>query len=111
MTSTTSGASGHTIDPRNAWIMEIEDQTAACAMGLSRKEARDVLAAYASFVVGAIRKSSTANCRPRVQCDRNAVAVRSVSVRAVHEFPAYDRGYHFPCELPAIEGRIVRERQ
>jgi hypothetical protein len=41
----------------------------------------------------------------------NAVAVRSVSVRAVHELPAYDRGYHFPRELPAIEGRIVRERQ
>jgi len=58
-------ASGHTIDPRNAGITRIEDQTAACAMSLSRKEARDVLAAYASLVsevtrrIGAIRKNST----------------------------------------------------
>ena len=80
-------------------------------MNLSRKEARGVLAAYASLVVGAIRKSSTGNCRLRVRCDRNAVALRSVSVRAVYVLPAYDRGYHFPRELPAIEGRIVRERQ
>jgi hypothetical protein len=57
-------ADHHEIDPRNAWLTKIEDETAARAMSLSRKEAREVLCAYAKIVteitkrIGATRKSA-----------------------------------------------------
>jgi hypothetical protein len=54
----------HEIDPENAWIMKIRDETAACAMSLTRREAKTVLQAYAHIVIeitkriGAIRESN-----------------------------------------------------
>ena len=52
------------IDPRNLWLTKIEDETAARAMSLTRKEAKEVLRAYVNIVIeitqkiGAARKSA-----------------------------------------------------
>jgi hypothetical protein len=48
---TLEAAREHKIDPRNAWITRILDETAACAKSLTRMEAQQVLQAYAHIVI------------------------------------------------------------
>lgn len=57
-------ADHHEIDPHNAWLTKIEDETATRAMSLSRKEAKEVICAYVKIVteitrqIGATRKGA-----------------------------------------------------
>jgi hypothetical protein len=61
---TLEAAREHKIDPRNVWITKIRDEIAACAMSFTRREARQVLQAYAHIVIeiakriGAARKGA-----------------------------------------------------
>jgi len=57
-------AEEHRVDQRNAWLTRTEDETAARAMSLTRKEAQEVLRAYVDIVIeitkkiGGIRKAT-----------------------------------------------------